>query len=592
MESLKDLLFQLKNSSDYMDYVAHMDQQNDRFNNLSEESKLIAYYLMINNKIDDLYKALGEIIFTKVPVSIQEFIESPEYFGNVVNKTLRPRWRIELYRFFDKGSPFKSAIFSGAIGTGKTTISRIMILYVLYRVLCLRNPQATFNLSAESLLCVALISITKDKALKVSFRPLIELLMQCPAFDKVKSLTALNRYKGSKIPFYVVDSDATATFRNNISIVTASQLSHLVGFNTFAGFFDEAELSSSNAEETIETYTELTTRIYSRFKRSGFTFSSIVSSAGTSNGVVQQYIERVKDRIDVDTSLYEYTLWELFPDVDPFAQGSFYVLNGNNTTPSAIIENPNPYLNGEKLIPQNCELIRIPLEYYTQFKTDVVKNLRDIAGRVTNESDVPFPDLTNIYDSSLCPTINIDTHKEDPIPFIDRLPESLFFRDHQNNRVLKRSPRAFRYSHIDLAVVAGSTAAISICHKERGPGNSVIYVTDFIVSIKTIDVINFERIYEFFRDLKYKLGILFKTVSADQFQSVHLLQRIEESGFAQKVQKLSLDVNANPFRMVSSFVSQNCVKVGDAKELEGQLKAVQIDPFKNKRIKGIIFCLV
>lgn len=118
-ENLKDALHLLRNSADYMDYVAHMDQQNDRFNNLSGESKLIAYYLMVNNKIDDLYMALGEIIFTKVPVSIQEFIESPEYFGNVVNRTLRPRWRTELYRFFDKGSPFKSAIFSGAIGTGK-----------------------------------------------------------------------------------------------------------------------------------------------------------------------------------------------------------------------------------------------------------------------------------------------------------------------------------------------------------------------------------------------------------------------------------------------------------------------------------------
>ncbi|RTK94091.1 MAG: hypothetical protein EKK61_00125, partial [Rickettsiales bacterium] len=793
VSDFKDVLRNLKESSDYTDFVAHMDTQNARFSQLEESTKLTSYYLLINNKIDLLYSALGNVIFERQPVSIETFVESPDYLGNVINRTLRPKWREDLYEFFKLGSSFKSAIFSGAIGTGKaqpltskiktptgwklmgdiqvgdivddskggicsvtgvfpqgkkdiykitfedgrstecclehlweiyswetenkelysnhfekdilntkqlinklsknkevyvplyktntsediqtleyfydigkslskidisgdtsnlcfnldahqrisvlrgildslaiinenryidiistnlglikviqylvrslggsckiashlnedgstsykpcikyhkqsnlfdlpqnkkkfkyeevcdklkiisieyvrkdlaqcimvdskdhlyvtddfivthnTTISRIMILYVLYRVLCLRNPQATFNLSVESRLNVALISITKDKAKNISFRPLVELILQCPAFEKVSSLNSLGKYKGHKIPFYVVDSEATVSFKNNIYITIASQLSHLVGYNTFAGFMDEAELSSSNAAETLETYSELTTRIYSRFKRSGFTFSSIVSSAGTSNGVVQQYIERVRDRINVDTTLYEYTLWELFPKVDPFANGSFWVLNGNNTTPSAIIEDPTPYLCGEKQIPINCELIQIPSEYYFTFKTDVVKNLRDIAGKVTNEADVPFPDVSTMRDRSLCPVVHIETDKNDLIPFFDRLPDSLFLKDFSGSKLLKRASRAKRYSHIDLAIVTGSTAAISVCHKEIGQGNSIMYVVDFIIKITTTDVIKIEKVYELFLDLKYKANIQFKTITADQYQS-------------------------------------------------------------------------
>ena len=78
--------------------------------------------------------------YDEIPVSIQEFIESPKYARNYI-QTYYPFWKEQLINIFDRGKHYSEIAFTGSIGTGKSSMAIVGMAYELYKLMCLKNPQ-------------------------------------------------------------------------------------------------------------------------------------------------------------------------------------------------------------------------------------------------------------------------------------------------------------------------------------------------------------------------------------------------------------------------------------------------------------------
>jgi hypothetical protein len=51
-------------------------------------------------------------------------------------------------------------LLTGGIGLGKSTIADIGLAYILYKLLCLKNPQEYYGLNSTATIAVAFFNIT------------------------------------------------------------------------------------------------------------------------------------------------------------------------------------------------------------------------------------------------------------------------------------------------------------------------------------------------------------------------------------------------------------------------------------------------
>ena len=106
-----------------------------------DEEEVKGYADLINLVFDD---------YNEIPVSIDEFLENPEYLGKVFNNgaSIYPFWRDTLHMIFhDNPDHAHEIALTGAIGLGKSTIAAIAMMYQMYRVLCLKDPQKYYHLT-------------------------------------------------------------------------------------------------------------------------------------------------------------------------------------------------------------------------------------------------------------------------------------------------------------------------------------------------------------------------------------------------------------------------------------------------------------
>jgi hypothetical protein len=87
--------------------------------------------------------------FERRPATIREFLDEP-YLG--IRAKVRPGLATAFEDIFgsevssERISQFESAMFTGAIGIGKTTFASIALPYMAHWVLCLKDPQDFYDL--------------------------------------------------------------------------------------------------------------------------------------------------------------------------------------------------------------------------------------------------------------------------------------------------------------------------------------------------------------------------------------------------------------------------------------------------------------
>ena len=123
--------------------------------------------------------------YKEVPIDIDTFLNSDTYLGktNRQGQAVFPFWRKELHNVFDAGNQFWEWILTGATRIGKTSTAISGTSYMLYRLMCLKDPQKFFGKKDISKFSILFFNITKELAESVSFREFNDTLKASPWFN-------------------------------------------------------------------------------------------------------------------------------------------------------------------------------------------------------------------------------------------------------------------------------------------------------------------------------------------------------------------------------------------------------------------------
>ena len=190
--------------------------------------------------------------FKEVPVGIDRFLCDPEYLGasNDCGNQIYPGWWDAYYSVFDSQKDVYEVVLSGATRIGKTSSAVSMMCYMLYLLMCYRNPQKYFKLKEVSRATIAFANLTKDLALGVAYREFHDTLIKSPWFMRHGS-----KNNSATKPIYIPEG-------NQIEIVAASDGAHVLGMQLWACLVGDTKILTLNGETTLSELSDSEVSLY------------------------------------------------------------------------------------------------------------------------------------------------------------------------------------------------------------------------------------------------------------------------------------------------------------------------------------------
>ena len=142
----------------------------------------------------DIYDELKYADYEEIPVDIDTFIDDRNYLGDSFwsvdeftgekKCSLFPYWRKVLHKLFPDNisTAFNTVIFTGGIGLGKSTCAGVAQLYMLYRMLCLKDPCAHYRIQPGSSFTFSQLNVTLEAAHGVLWQKTQAMLQASPWF--------------------------------------------------------------------------------------------------------------------------------------------------------------------------------------------------------------------------------------------------------------------------------------------------------------------------------------------------------------------------------------------------------------------------
>ena len=477
--------------------------------------------------------------YKEPPVDIITFINHERFLGASLKGKIYPVWQNALKTIFPNPfySPYYECILKGAIGTGKSTISRIIVLYDLYRLLLLTDPHKKFHLIPSDRIIIALFNATLGLADQVLYEPFKNLIANSEFFQD--HLDPDNK-KTSELRFV-----------NNIGIVAGSRFTHTLGMAVFGGILDEAnfDVVSNQAQES---YNALLRRMESRFAQVGGKLPGhlcLVSSEKSPTDFVSQHSEKVKGKPGV--IIFQYPIWEVKKHLGIYSGKTFKVFIGDETTDPFIIEDESQlrYIDESRVID-------VPIELKDKFELDLHNAIRDLAGYSVGSTHRIFKSKNIlIKQATVTNPVNQQIIR---LSFNDKndVLINYFNIDYLKNPLFHSSPRVI---HIDLSITGDRTGIASGFIKGYKEVKRVDPITlethtfsepeiiiDFVAYLEPLpgERIPFYKIRQFILDLS-KLGYPIAMVTTDGFQSEDMRQQLTQLGF--RTNLLSVDRTKDPY---------------------------------------------
>ena len=162
--------------------------------NLQPEEKELALKIlseMANNSgISELLDDLKYAEYTEVPVDIKTFLTDDNYLGlawkDATGKSkLYPFWLNRLQELFPNNvdTAYNTLLESGARGIGKSEVACGCVgAYLMYRILCMKNPLEFFRLKPTEKVCFAFMNIKLDLAEEIAISKFQKTIQMSPWF--------------------------------------------------------------------------------------------------------------------------------------------------------------------------------------------------------------------------------------------------------------------------------------------------------------------------------------------------------------------------------------------------------------------------
>ena len=158
--------------------------------------------LMQNEKLSDREKALlaqdsWRLHYKAKPPTIEEFL-GPEYLG-ATSYSVWPYIKDSLMQFWNPQAKYRHAIVSCHIGWGKSYFAVISALFITVRLMLMKDPKAYYGFSPATIIAIALISFSMDKASETLLEPMMEILDATDKFERCKTVNSFRKKKRNTV---------------------------------------------------------------------------------------------------------------------------------------------------------------------------------------------------------------------------------------------------------------------------------------------------------------------------------------------------------------------------------------------------------
>lgn len=497
------------------------------------------------------------------PPTIDQLYTDPYYMGGPQfydhGDNIFPFWKDALSKIYPGFlTRFPYLCLSGAIGIGKSFVSKMCMAMTYARLGCMINPYRTFKLAPKPLSFIIYHKneITADIEFKKWFER--EVLVDSPFFKNIPN-------------------------RPNVKILTNGPRSNR-GLGSDVIFYIFGEINFwDNPEQAVDRVNSGIIRFKSRFSKEvvqmcgGFIIDS--SSRGDSSAT-QVFLDNSDQSL---TWTCAPSHWEVKPQAYEESNGKTYsIYQGDGRyAPKILGEDPAPAGLLPDMDPQR--IIHAPLQTLPDCKADIYKFLQDEAGKSTNSSDSFFGgDITHLVN---CCKIKNLIPEVFPIEFFDETERISDIIDPML-RLIPKNQHLF--VGLDLAVIKDTCgiAIVGFDHWLEGPSGTKVpffkcYAL-FGITRKAGQETSMFHIYQLIENLCDTFSIM---VSADQAFSRPLFQQLERLKQNGKLdyRYISTDRTSDPAIYLKNIIQREQIEIPDVVRLQREafdLKVISGKHFK------------
>ena len=505
---------------------------------LSKEEQIAVLKILQEYSSGDSSSTYNEILnddYDEIPVDIHTFMHNRAYLGNALYDnegkfTIFPYWEEKLKDIFPTNidTKYNTIVLTGAIGLGKSTIAVICQLYMLYRLLCLKDPYLYYGLQPIDKITISLMNITLENAKGVALDKMNQMILSSEWFmshGEMHGTTNLE-YRPNK----------------HIELITASSNNQVIGRALFCNFTDEVNFGLTNDVEKLKKkqktlISQVDARMKSRFLRGTYlpTLNIIASSKNKDQSFLEDFIQSKVQNESKNTLIVDEPQWVV--DDRKNTKEKFFVAVGNKFLANEVLPVGCPIGLVDEYRARGYSMLEVPMGYYENFMENIDDSLADIAGIATASSlkfisgmklnECVVTDFVNPFTKEI---IEVGDHKEDTAQYWD------YFDLSRVPSELKARPL---YVHLDMSISGDKTgiAGTWITQKQYNAdadnqSKSLYFQLAFSVAVKAPKgaQVSFEKNKRFIYWLRDQ-GFNVKKVTSDTFQSAPVLQDLRAHNF-------------------------------------------------------------
>lgn len=482
-----------------------------------------------------LFEDLKYAEYTEIPVDIETFITDDNYLGQAWKDAtgklkLYPFWLDVLKELFPTNvdTNYTTLLESGARGIGKSEVACGCVgAYLLYRVMCMKNPLEFFHLKQTEKICFAFMNIKLALAEEIAISKFQKTLQMSPWFMSRGKMTSFH----SK-PYWVPPEP--------IQFIIGSQSDDVIGLPIYFAFFDEISFiknqdidkQKAKAKDMISTAIG---GMMTRFVHNGKnpTMLVVASSKRSEQSFMEEYIKTLSKTDGNNVYVVDKPVWEVKPK-GTYSDEIFYLGLGNKFLESVVIPDEDiPHLDAYK--ERGYKILEVPIDFKAKFLEDIDRNLCDFAGVSSSSS--------NKYMSAKIVTECINSEFKNPFPDILEIGNAKDdTAQYYNFFNMEHIPKELMYKplfvHLDMSISGDMTgiAGVWITGKkvttEGEQSKDLQFRLAFSTSIKAPKgyQVSFEKNRNFVRWLKQQ-GFKVRALTSDTYQSYDLQQQLTAEGF-------------------------------------------------------------
>ena len=551
---------------------------NDPFNGLTEKERALALKILqdISTGNDSSYTKLKYTDYIEPPVDIETFISNDRYLGKAWKTAegrlkIFPYWIDRLKMIFPDNltTSINNAIFSGARGLGKSEIAVTCLLYLLHRVMCMKDPRATLNIKPTEKICFAMMNITKILAEDIALSKFQSTVQLSPWFLERGSMTQKNNQ-----PYWIPPDP--------IAIIIGSQPSHVIGQPIYAAFFDEISFIRNQDVDkqkkiALDMIDTAIGGMKTRFLHKGQnpTLLILASSKRSEKSFLEEHMKKkLADEDEMKTTLIvDEPVWNIRPSSD-YSGKTFNVGVGNKYLPSEVLP---PDADEDEWKEKGYRIIKVPIEFKSDFYMEIDRALCDFAGISSSEltkyisgtrlQECVSLNIQNLFTKDIIETGN---SKDDLVQYQDFVDLS------RVDPTMKSKPM---FIHLDMSLSGDCTGIAGVWIKGRSigsEGNGELHLqAAFNISIKAPKgfQVSFAKNRRFIYWLKEQ-GFNIKGISSDTFARSGIEQELLSKGYDYQilsVDRVNTDHICEPYAYLKNAIYERRIVLYKSDKLSDEL---------------------